>query len=132
MNHTEELKTFMYIHNIDIMLISETHFSEKKKKKKKKLSKPSQLYSLSYKPSSWTCLRWYCHNNNNSVKHHQLNNYTQNSLQATSVSLKDSVSLLTILAVCLPPRYTVKQEQLEVLSLWGAAYCVIYVYYMNI
>jgi hypothetical protein len=29
MQHTEELKTFISIHNIDIMLISETHFTEK-------------------------------------------------------------------------------------------------------
>jgi hypothetical protein len=49
----------------------------------------------------------------NSIKHHQLNNYCKNFLQATSVSLEDSVELLTILAVYLPPRYTVKQEQLE-------------------
>jgi hypothetical protein len=27
--HTEELKTFISIHNIDVMLISETHFTEK-------------------------------------------------------------------------------------------------------
>jgi exonuclease III len=27
--HTEELKTFISIHNIDIMLISEMHFTEK-------------------------------------------------------------------------------------------------------
>jgi hypothetical protein len=29
--HAEELKTFISIHNIDVMLISETHFTEKKK-----------------------------------------------------------------------------------------------------
>jgi exonuclease III len=28
--HTEELETFISIHNIDVMLISETHFTEKK------------------------------------------------------------------------------------------------------
>jgi hypothetical protein len=27
--HTEELKTFISIHNIDVMLISEMHFTEK-------------------------------------------------------------------------------------------------------
>jgi hypothetical protein len=27
--HTEELKTFISIHNIDVMLISETHFTKK-------------------------------------------------------------------------------------------------------
>jgi hypothetical protein len=26
---TDELKTFIFIHNIDVMLISETHFTEK-------------------------------------------------------------------------------------------------------
>jgi hypothetical protein len=45
--------------------------------------------------------------------HHQLNNYSQDFLQATSVSVEDSVGLLTISAVYLPPKYTVKQEQLE-------------------
>jgi hypothetical protein len=49
----------------------------------------------------------------NSIKHHQLKNYSQDSLQATSVSVGDSVSLLTVLAVYLPPKLTVKQEQLE-------------------
>jgi hypothetical protein len=46
------------------------------------------------------------------MQHPQLNNYRQNFLQATSVSVEDSVGL-TISAVYLPPRYTVKQEQLE-------------------
>jgi hypothetical protein len=45
--HTEEMKTFISIHNIYVV-ISETSFTEKKKK----LSKTSQLHSLSYKPSS--------------------------------------------------------------------------------
>jgi endonuclease/exonuclease/phosphatase family metal-dependent hydrolase len=49
----------------------------------------------------------------NSIKHHQLNNYSQDFLQATSMSVEDSVGLLTILAVYLPRKYTVKQEQLE-------------------
>jgi hypothetical protein len=45
--------------------------------------------------------------------HHQLNNYSQDLLQATSVSVEDSVRLLTISDVYLPPKHTVKQEQLE-------------------
>jgi hypothetical protein len=50
--HTEELKTFISINNIDVMLISDTlHW--------KKLSKTSQLCSLSYEP-----LSWYYYNNN--------------------------------------------------------------------
>jgi hypothetical protein len=47
------------------------------------------------------------------MKHHHLNNYSQDFLQATSVSVEDSVCLITISAVYLPPKHTVKQEQLE-------------------
>jgi hypothetical protein len=49
----------------------------------------------------------------NSIKHHQLHNYSHDFLQATSVSVEDSVGLITISAVYLPPKHTVKQEQLE-------------------
>jgi hypothetical protein len=49
----------------------------------------------------------------NPIKHHQLNNHSQDFLQATSVSVEDSVGLLTISAVYLPPKHTVKQEQFE-------------------
>jgi hypothetical protein len=38
---------------------------------------------------------------------------TEMFLQATSVSVEDSVGFLTILAVYLPPKHTAKQEQLE-------------------
>jgi hypothetical protein len=44
---------------------------------------------------------------------HPVNNYNQDFLQATNVSMEDSVGLLTILAVYLAPKHTVKQEQLE-------------------
>jgi hypothetical protein len=46
----------------------------------------------------------------NTIKHHHLNN-SQDLLQATSVSVEDSVTLLTIFAVYLPPKYSVKQAQ---------------------
>jgi hypothetical protein len=49
----------------------------------------------------------------NSIKHHQLNNSSQDFLQATSVLVEDSVGLITIWAVYLPPKHTVKQEQVK-------------------
>jgi hypothetical protein len=48
----------------------------------------------------------------NSINHHQLN-CSQDFLQANSVSVEDSVGLLTISAAYLAPKYTVKQEKLE-------------------
>jgi hypothetical protein len=100
--HEEELKTFFSIHNIGVMLSTEMHFTEKK------LSKISQLCSLPYEPSSRTARGGTAIIIKNTVKHHQLNNYNQDFLQATSLSVEDLVGLLTISAVYLPPKYTVK------------------------
>jgi hypothetical protein len=100
--HTEELKTFTSIHNIDIMLISETQFTEKSY-----LKFPNYAVHHTNHPAGTALIV------KNTIKHHQLNNYSQDFLQATSVSVEDSIGLITILVVYLPPTHTVKQEQLE-------------------
>jgi hypothetical protein len=48
-----------------------------------------------------------------SIQHHQLSNYSKDFLQAIGVTVEDTVGLLTILAVNLPPKHTLKQEQLQ-------------------
>jgi hypothetical protein len=96
------------------MLISETHFTEKSY-----LKLPSHtVYHMNH--PAGTVRGGTAIIIKNSIKHHQLNNYSQDFLQATSVSVEDSVDLLTILAVYLPPKHTVKQEQLEeyYITLW--------------
>jgi exonuclease III len=107
-HYIEELKTFISIHNIDVKLISETHFTEKSYLK---LSNYTGYHTnhpagTARGGTAIIIIR-------NTIKHHQLNNYSQNFLQATNVSVEDSVGLLTISAVYLPPKHTVKQEQLE-------------------
>jgi hypothetical protein len=47
------------------------------------------------------------------IRHHSLPNYSRDYLQATSVSVEDSVGYLTITAVYLPPKHTVCKTQLE-------------------
>jgi hypothetical protein len=84
--HTVELKTFISIHNIDVMLISEMHFTEK-----------SYLKLLNYavyhtNHPAGTARGGTAIIIKNTIKHHQLNNYSQDFLQATSVSVEDSVS----------------------------------------
>jgi exonuclease III len=101
--HTEELKTFISFHNIDIMLISETYFTEKSY-----LKLPNHTVYHTNHPAGTGIIII-----NNSIKHHQLNNYSQDFLQATNVSVEHSVGLLTISAVYLPLKHTVEQEQLE-------------------
>jgi endonuclease/exonuclease/phosphatase family metal-dependent hydrolase len=45
-------------------------------------------------------------------KHHQLNNHSEDFLQVTSVSVEDYTGPLTVSAVYLPPKPTVKHDQL--------------------
>jgi exonuclease III len=103
----KELKIFLSVYDIDIMLISETHVTEKK------LHINTPLHSLSHQLSG-------CHPREgtailikSSIQHHQLCNYSQDFLQATSVTIQDTAGFLTISAVYLPAKHTVKQEQLE-------------------
>jgi hypothetical protein len=87
------------IHNTDVMLISEMHFTEKSY-----LKRPNYTVYHTNHPAGTAIIIKNC------IKHHQLNNYSQDFLQATSVLVEYSVGLLTILAVYLLPKYTVKQE----------------------
>jgi hypothetical protein len=82
------------------MLISETKFTEKSYLKLPNYA----VYHMNHPAGTTIIIKKY---------HHQLNNYSQDFLQATSVSVEDSVGLLTISAIYLPPKRTVKQEQLE-------------------
>jgi hypothetical protein len=47
------------------------------------------------------------------IRHHLQSSYRQDFLQATSMSVEDSIRPLTISAVYLSPKFTVKQEHLE-------------------
>jgi hypothetical protein len=100
-------KTFLAIHIIDIMLLSETHFTQKSY-----LRIPHYTVYHTNHPAGnargGTAIII-----KNSIRHHPLRNYSRDYLQATSVSVDDSVRLITIMAVYLPPKHTVRKEQLE-------------------
>jgi hypothetical protein len=106
LHHHAELKTFLSLHNIDIMLISETHFTEKSQ-----LRIPNYAVYNSNHPTgaarggSAIIIK-------RSIKHHQLHSHTHDFLQATSVSVEYSIGPLTVSAVYLPPRHKLKQVQL--------------------
>jgi hypothetical protein len=89
------------------MLISENHFTEK-----------SYLKLLNYTAyltnhPAGTARGGTAIIIQNSIQQHQLNGYCFDFLQATAVSMEDSVGSLIISAVYLPPKHIVKQEQLE-------------------
>jgi endonuclease/exonuclease/phosphatase family metal-dependent hydrolase len=104
--HSEELKTFLSLLNTDIMLISETHFTDKSY-----LRLPNYTGYHSNHPAG-TARGGSAIIIKHSIKHHQLNNHSEDFLQATSVSVEDYTGPLTVSAVYLPPKLTVKHGQL--------------------
>jgi hypothetical protein len=105
--HAEELRTFISYHNIDVMFISETHFTEK--------SYFKLPYYSAYHTNhpAVTTRRGSAITIKNSIQHYFHNGYSSDYLQVTTVSVKDSNGSLTISAVYLPPKPIVTQKQLE-------------------
>jgi hypothetical protein len=99
--HMEEMKTF----NIDIMLISQKHFNEKSYLKLPNYTAYHTNHPAGTARGGAAIIIKGC------IKHHQVNNYHQDFLKATSVYVSGRLSVLTISAVHLPTRHTVKQEQ---------------------
>jgi exonuclease III len=104
--HAEKLKTFISLRNIDIMLISETHFTDKNY-----LRLPNCTVYHSNHPAG-TARGGSAIIVKHSIKYHQLNNHSEDFLKATSVSVEGYTSPLTVSAVYLPPKPTVKHDQL--------------------
>jgi hypothetical protein len=105
-HHAEELKTFLSLCNIDIMLISETHFTHRSH-----IRIPNYAVYHSNHPNE-TARGGSAIIIKRSIKHHPFNSHTHDFLQATSVSVEDSTGTLTLSAVYLLPKHTVKQVQL--------------------
>jgi hypothetical protein len=104
--HAEELKTFLSLRNIGIMLISETHFTDKNY-----LRLPNYTIYHSNHPAG-TARGGSAIIIKRSIKYHQLNNHSEDFLQATSVSVEGYTGPLTVSAVYLPPKPTVIHDQL--------------------
>jgi hypothetical protein len=91
-HNTEELTTFISIHNIDIMLISELHLTEKSYLKLSDYTAYHTNHPARTAPGGTAIILKNC------IKHNQLNSHSHDFLQATSASAEDSVRLLTISA----------------------------------
>jgi hypothetical protein len=105
--HRDELKMFIYTNDIDVILISETHFTEKSC-----IRIPQYTHYHINQPTGsargGTAIIL-----KSSIQHHLLNPYNQAFLHSTSVAVKDTTVLLTITAVCHSPQNTIHQDQLE-------------------
>jgi hypothetical protein len=102
--HTKELKTFISVHNIDVMLISEMRFTEKSY-----LKLPNYAVHHTYRPAG-TARGGTAIIIKHTIKHHQLINYSQLFLQVDSGRLSRSLNNIGCLASIQTHN---KQEQLE-------------------
>jgi hypothetical protein len=104
-NHNQEVKLFISTHKLDIMLISETHFTD---------------FNW-FKIPNFTV---YCTNHpdntahggsaiiiRNTIKHFILPNYQYDHLQATSIVVEDWMGPLTVSALYCPPRHNIADHQ---------------------
>jgi hypothetical protein len=105
--HSQDIKLFLNSHNIDILLVSETHFTDRNY----------------FKLAHYTV---YCSNHpdntahggcsviiKSNIKHYVLPNFQQDFLQACSVTVEDWIGPITLSAVYCPPRYAIQQHQFE-------------------
>lgn len=103
--HVLELKAFIINNDIDIMLISETHFT-----KRSYIKIPNyMIYSTNHPDGT-------AHGGTaiiikSTIKHYELNPYSTDYLQATSLSVMDWHGPLTITAIYSPPRHSINSEQ---------------------
>ena len=98
--HVEEVKNYIQNQKVDIMLISETHFTNKSYFKIPNYTIYDTQHPHGTARGRTTIII------KNGTKHHTLEH-----LQATSVTIGDWLGPLTIAAVYCPPKHAVKAEQ---------------------
>jgi hypothetical protein len=100
----KEVEVFINTQNIDILLVSETHFTEQNY-----VNIPNYITYATNHPDekaptgSAIIIR-------KDIKHHELPKYETDHIQATN-SIEDWDGNLTISAIYRPPRHTIKKEQ---------------------
>lgn len=104
-NHSQELTCFITNNNIDIMMISETHFTSKSYIKIPNYN----IYTTNHPTGS-------AHGGTaiivkNSIKHHECIPYHRPQLQATSIVIEDWFGKIKISAIYCPPKHTIKNDQ---------------------
>lgn len=102
--HILEVKTFLKINQVDIMLISETHFTNK-----------SYLYIPNYKLYYVNHPDGRAHGGSailirDNIRHHQGQHYSSNEIQATNVIIEDLRGPVTVSSIYSPPRHNIKTQ----------------------
>lgn len=102
---SQELKAFLYQHNIDIMLISETHYTSKNY-----LKIPNYTTYHTQHPDG-TAHGGTAVIIKSTLKHHEKEKYTKDYLQATTITIEDWNGAIDVSAIYSPPKHSIKKEQ---------------------
>lgn len=105
--HSLELNNFIKSHDLDIVLISETHFTNRNYLRIKNYT----IYDTTHPSGN-------AHGGSaviikNSIKHHASNQYRTDHIQATNVVVEDWQGHLIVSAIYCPPRHAIKKEQFD-------------------
>lgn len=103
--HCQELKLFIVKHNLDIILISETHFTNLSFFRIPNFI----MYNANHPDNaahagSAILVRQH-------IKHHEMTNFQSDYLQSTTIVVEDWAGPLTISAVYCPPRHNITHQQ---------------------
>lgn len=106
-NRSQELETFLNNEKIDIILISETHFTNKNYLRIKNYT----IYDTKHPDGT-------AHGGTailikSNIKHHELPKYEKDYLQATNIEIKDSKGPVTISAVYCPPKHNIRKTEFQ-------------------
>lgn len=104
MQRSMELQKFLHEFEIDVMLISETHFTNKNY-----LRMPNYTIHTSNHPDNKA------HGGtaiiiSNKINHHAIENISTEYLQATNIQIQSAIGLITFSAVYCPPRYSISKH----------------------
>jgi len=101
--HAKELPNFLQLFDIDILLISENHFTDRSYIKVPKYIIYNTLHpdEMAHRGTAIIIRR--------NIKHHIREGYKQEHIQATSIALNDEVGELNIAAVYSPPKHTIRE-----------------------
>ena len=105
MGHAQEVKTFLIQQKIDVMLISETHFTNKS------YIKINGYTVYNTKHPDGTAHGGSAIIIKNAVKHHELPKYDKDYIQATSVSIEDWNGQITLTALYCSPKHSITKTQ---------------------
>lgn len=105
--HSQEVQLFITHHKLDVLLISETHFTDRSYFKIPNFT----LYFTNHPDNtahagSAILVR-------DSLKHYELPSFKEDYLQATSIVLEDWLGPITLSAVYCPPRHVITHEQFK-------------------